>query len=211
MVEIRSKKALAMVLSRLKGFTSPKVKLEQYITEPEIAAEVLWSAKMSSHVGKVSVDLGCGTGMLGVGLLLLGAEKVIFVDSDDKSLDVCRSNLDFIKNEYSGIGDSVLSCQDISDFNTKVDLVVQNPPFGTKVRHNDREFLIKAFNVSDLVYSFHKSETKQYILDLSKRKGFIVENYWNFRFPLKATYGFHVKKLKYIDVSCFCFTKSKDI
>ena len=81
---IGSKKAVTVVLSGLKGFESPKVRVEQYSTDAEIAAEVLWYAYMKGDIGKVSVDLGCGTGILGIGLLALGSEKVHFIDSDQK-------------------------------------------------------------------------------------------------------------------------------
>ena len=85
---IGSKKALAVLLSRLEGFIGPKVRVEQYATDPEIAAEVLWQAFMKGDIGKVSVDLGCGTGILGIGLLALGSKKVYFIDSDQKVIDI---------------------------------------------------------------------------------------------------------------------------
>ena len=83
-MEIRSKKALEIELSRLKGFIIAKVSSEQYITPSSIAAEVLWKAHLLGEVrDKTIVDLGCGSGILGIGALLLGAKKVIFVDNDD--------------------------------------------------------------------------------------------------------------------------------
>ena len=69
MGNIASKGALAVILSKLKVFTAPKVRVEQYPTDAEIAAEVLWQAHMKGDIGKVSADLGCGTGILGIGLL----------------------------------------------------------------------------------------------------------------------------------------------
>src|SRR3989338_9005081 len=170
--QIGSKKQLAVLLSKLKGFEGPKVRAEQYTTDPEIAAEVLWVAFMNEDIGKVSVDLGCGTGILGIGLLVLGAEKVYFVDSDKDALEIAKNNLAKIKSEGYIDGEAIFKCHDINEFNEKADLVVQNPPFGVKVKHMDRVFLKKAFEISRLVYSFHKSEGKKFIEAFSMDNGF---------------------------------------
>jgi putative methylase len=206
---VRSKGSLGVALSSLKGFSEPKVRVEQYSTDSEIAAEVLWTAYLGGDIGKVSVDLGCGTGIMGVGLLLLGAKKVYFVDSDEKVIEIAKTNLKKVKSEFSTVGEAIFKCVDVLDFDQKADLVVQNPPFGVKVRHMDRIFLEKAFETSDVIYSFHKSEGKKFILDLSTRKGFNVTNIWDFDFPLKNTYGYHTRKIKRIKVSCFRFEKQK--
>ena len=118
---LESKKALAMLLSGLEGFIGPKVRVEQYATDPEIAAEVLWQAYMKGDIGKVSVDLGCGTGILGIGLLALGSEKVYFIDLDQKVIDIAKENLSKLESEYN-LGDAVFKCQDIDDFNDSSDI-----------------------------------------------------------------------------------------
>jgi putative methylase len=202
-VEISSKKALAVLLSRLEGFLEPKVKVEQYNTDAEIAAEVLWQAYMRQDIGKVSVDLGCGTGILGIGLLVLGAEKVYFIDSDEDSLEIAKKNLSKIKSETYVYGEAIFRCQDIGIFNEKADFVIENPPFGVKVRHSDKIFLNKAFEVGDVIYSFHKSESKSFIKSFSEDNGFKVTEVWDFDFPLKATMSFHSRRIKRIEVSCF--------
>lgn len=209
MVKIGSKGTLAVVLSGLEGFKEPKVMSEQYMTDSEIAAQVLWNAKLIGDIRKVSVDLGCGTGILGIGLMLLGSEKVIFVDSDEKTLGIAKKNLERIKSEGYAIGKAIFICKDIADFNEKCDLAVQNPPFGTKVSHADKKFLKKAFETSNIIYSFHKNESKKFIEKLSTENDFVVTNVWDFEFPLKATYDYHRRKIKRIKVSCFRIEKQK--
>ncbi|MEM4687248.1 MAG: DNA methylase, partial [Zestosphaera sp.] len=56
-----SKKWLGMIVSRVPGFKAPKEELEQYVTPPDIVADLVWSAFMSGEIeGRVVHDLGCG-------------------------------------------------------------------------------------------------------------------------------------------------------
>lgn len=204
---VGSKKTLAVLLSRLEGFRSPEVRVEQYSTDPEIAAEVLWQAYMKGDIGKVSVDLGSGPGMLGIGLLVLGAQKVYFVDFDQKVMEIAKESMAKVKSEYNLTGEAIFLLKDINNFNEQVDLVVMNPPFGVKVRHADREFLKKAFEIGKVVYSFHKSESKKFLEMFAKDNNFKITDIFDFEFPLKATMSFHSKRIKRISVSCFRFEK----
>ena len=204
---VGSKKALAVVLSGLEGFRSPEVRVEQYSTDSEIAAEVLWQAFMKGDIGKVSVDLGSGPGMLGIGLLALGAQKVYFVDFDQKVMEIAKDSMAKVKSEYNLTGKAVFLWQNVYDFNEQVDLVVMNPPFGVKVRHADRKFLKKAFEVGKVVYSFHKTESKKFLERFAKDNNFKITDVFDFKFPLKATMPFHSKRIKRIPVSCFRFEK----
>lgn len=43
--------------------------------------------------GKTVIDYGCGSGILGIGALLLGADRVIAVDNDPQALLATRDNL----------------------------------------------------------------------------------------------------------------------
>ncbi len=202
-----SKKALAVLLSKLQGFKGPKVRVEQYATDAEIAAEVLWNVFMKRDIGKVSVDLGCGHGILGIGLLVLGAEKVYFVDFDRKALDIAKKNLEKVKSEGYTVRQDVFVYSDINDFNEKVDLVVMNPPFGVKIKHMDKIFLKKAFEIGKVVYSFHKSEGKKFLDAFSRDNGFKITDVLDFEFPLKATMSHHTRRIKRIRVSCFRIEK----
>ena len=82
-----------------------------------------------------------------------------------------------------------------------------NPPFGVKVRHVDKIFLNKAFEIGKIVYSFHKSETKNFVKAFSDDNGFKVTNILDFEFPLKATQSYHSRRIKRIRVSCFRIKK----
>ena len=208
-MELNSKSKLAIALSKLEVFMAPKVRAEQYPMDSEIGACVLWNAALLGDIkGKVSVDLGCGTGILGIGALLLGAKKAYFVDSDKEALKTAKENWKKAKSEGLAKGDAVFLCQDIAEFNERVDVVLENPPFGVKVRHSDRAFLEKAFKLAPVIYSFHKSESRGFIEAFSRDNGFKVSHAWDFKFPLKASFEFHKRRIHRIAVSCFRLEKT---
>lgn len=198
-----SKSSLAIELSKLKVFDQANVSLEQYPTDSEIAATILWQAKMNNDIeDKIIADLGAGTGILGIGALLLGAKFVYFIEKDKKAIEILKENLNNIKqnNEF---GEYEVINSEIQDFNKKVDLVIQNPPFGTKEKHADKLFIEKAFEITKTIYSFHKTSTKVFIEKISKDYNFKIKEQIDFKFPLKATQKFHKKRIENIEVSCF--------
>ncbi|MEK6817129.1 MAG: 50S ribosomal protein L11 methyltransferase, partial [Nanoarchaeota archaeon] len=125
------KKKLALMLSKLKSFESADTRLEQYPTESEIASDVLWIAFMSGDIkGKSVADFGCGPGVFGIGSLLLGAKKAVFVDVDKKAIDVAMSNLKLIEREVGRKFNAVFRNENVKDTKLRCDVIIQNPPFG---------------------------------------------------------------------------------
>ncbi|GAG48511.1 unnamed protein product, partial [marine sediment metagenome] len=183
-----------------------------YTTDSEIAAGVLWQAYYLKDIeNKTIADLGSGTGILGLGALLLGARKVFFVESDKNSIQTAKENLRFLE-EKTGIKlakKAIFLNKDINNFNDKVDIVIQNPPFGTKQKHADKIFLKKAFSLAKVIYSFHKLETACFVNKISEDYGFEITHLWKFDFPIKAIYNFHRKKIQRIKVGCWRMKKIK--
>ena len=219
-----TKTRLAIVLSRLPSFESPREGLEQYPTDSEIAGEVLWNAAMLGDVkGKRIADLGCGGGVLGLGCLLLGASKVTLVDIDQNALKQAKTNLTKLRSEHllvkkddngSEEGKEVLKegsaefvVGDVGLFKEEADVVVMNPPFGTRKKHADREFLDAAMKIAPVIYSFHKSETLPYLKGFLAQKGWRITHAWNFFFPLKAAMAHHRRRIHRIKVSCMRLSK----
>jgi putative methylase len=194
-----TKKKLAVELSKLEGFEKVNVTLEQYATPSEIAADWLWNAALQGDiVGKVSADAACGPGILGCGALLLGAEKAVFIDISKDALELARKNINKLETEFE-IGKSEFICANISEWNGKVDTILQNPPFGTKMKHHDKRFLEKAFQSADVIYSLHKAATSGFVEAIVKDHQFTITHTWNYNFKLKQTLPWH--KLKYFEVN----------
>lgn len=204
---IRSKKDLEMELSKLRSFQQPSFELEQYATPSSLAAEWIWNMAMKGEVaGRTILDAACGPGILGIGLLLLGARKVYFLDKDDTIMRICMENVTKIKQEYE-IGKAEFIIEDISLFDEEVDIVVQNPPFGTKQEHADKKFLETAFRVAPVVYSMHKWITKTFVEAIVKDFDFAITHVWRYEFPIKAAFKFHEKPVKMIDVGLWRMEK----
>ena len=202
-----SKASLAIQLSKLNVFTKAKPKLEQYPTDSEIAATVLWDAYMQGDIqDKIIADLGSGTGILGIGALLLGARFAYFVDSDRDALDVLRLNLASLEipvRRHKVVNKDIKDINEEYQIKIKADTVIQNPPFGTKEKHIDKLFLERAFSIAPVVYSLHKITSKQFISALSADHGYSEKLIHEFEFPLKATMKHHKKKVEKIRVGCW--------
>ncbi len=195
---METKNNLGKTLSGLKGFDNPEFKSEQYITPSEIASDFLWLCYMQGDIqNKIIADLGCGTGILGIGALLLGAKKVFFIDKSKSALDIAKKNFNSLKLSKRK---AVFLYRDVKKFNNNVDTVIENPPFGVKKEHADKGFLEQAVKISDNIYSFHKIESEGFIKKFSKDKGFDNKLIFIFNFPLKLSMSYHTKEVKKIKV-----------
>lgn len=199
MKKIRKKKQLEMAIQSIPPHPNPKVELEQYSTPAIIAADLLWNAYSLGNIENSEIiDLGCGTGILSIGSLLLGAEKVTGVDIDEESLAIARLNSENLNIEFV--------CCDISDFNCfdGCDVVIQNPPFGSQKKSErgaDLKFIDKAKECSPrVIYSFHMASTEKFIIDYFKKSGFVVTHIFRYKFILPKIYDFHTKESKEVDV-----------
>ena len=82
-------------------FASPKIELEQYPTSVELTSSIVLTAlaKGDAGPGITVLDLGCGTGMLGLGFALVECDLVYLVDCDADALDMARENVTMLEDE----------------------------------------------------------------------------------------------------------------
>lgn len=72
--------------------------------------------------GKEIADLGCGSGILGISFLKLGAEKCFFVDYDVQAYEATKRNL-----ELNGLTDKgIVECGTFDKFDGKYDVIFAN-------------------------------------------------------------------------------------
>ncbi|MBU4352367.1 MAG: METTL5 family protein [Nanoarchaeota archaeon] len=203
-----NKKQLSILLSKLSNFEKQDVKLEQYPTDSNIAAEVLWDAYLKEDIkDKLIADLGCGQGILGLGALILGAKKVIFVDIDKNALEVAKKNKAFIESELNQKYNAMFLHENVQNFKRKVNVILQNPPFGVQKNHMDKLFLLKSMELAPVIYTFHKISTEKFVRKITLDYGYKIKQKYAFKFPLKKTFWFHMKSIHYIDVGCWRLVK----
>lgn len=196
------KKELATILSNLKtAHYSPQ--LEQYILSGSVAAEILITAYHFGDIyAKDVADLGCGSGILGIGALLLQANSCLFVDCDCNILEIARQNVD--KTKGLKVGGATFECNHIHNVMCTVDTVIQNPPFGTRRRGADVQFLKKAAEIAPVVYSLHKKGNAAF---LAQKTGHTLTHVKEMRIPLFRSYPFHEKRVMEIEVELLRFEK----
>ncbi len=118
-------------------------------------------------------------------------------------------SLDTVKNMKSELDlDIELINADATQFYSKFDTVIQNPPFGVVNRGIDIKFLQTAFSISDVVYSIHKSNerSREIIITMAKDYGFSTE-ILSERFRLKPYYPWHMRRVHEFLVDIYFFSK----
>ncbi|KAF4384778.1 hypothetical protein CsatB_010212 [Cannabis sativa] len=189
-------KQLEGLVGELQQFSNPKVELEQYPTGPHIASRMLFTAENSFEdiSNKVVADFGCGCGTLGTAAALLGAEHVIGIDVDTQALEIASLNAEDLELDIDYV-----QC-DIKNLVWKgrnVDTVVMNPPFGTRKKGADMDFLCIALKVaSQAVYSLHKTSTRDHVRRAALRdfNASSAEVLCELRYDVPQLYKFHKKK-----------------
>jgi putative methylase len=163
---------LEIALEKIEPHPYPKAHLEQYTITPEVAAEILYIAAYTNNdiTDKTILDLGCGTGRLAIGAILLGAKEAVGIDIDKSAVKAAYNGakkLGVKERTHWVVADIAALCGTF-------DTVLQNPPFGVQKRKADRRFLEKALEVGKHIYSLHKSnkEKLEAVKDLRKRDSY---------------------------------------
>ncbi|MCL2296198.1 MAG: METTL5 family protein [Methanomassiliicoccaceae archaeon] len=189
------KKDLEMELERVPRFDDPDPSLEQYLTPASIAADVLFNAYASGDIKGLKVmDLGCGTGMLSFGSWMLGAASVVGYDVSQKAIGLAASHADSIGADIS------FSVSDISGIQEEADTVVMNPPFGCQNRRADRDFLKKAMESAECVYSFHMAETLDFVKEFVEKNNRKIVYNKMYKYDIPHTFTFHSKEKHSVDI-----------
>ncbi len=192
------------MMTEFKKIQNPKIELEQYQTPEKTAQDFLKKIELKE---KIVLDLGCGNGVLGITALKLGAKKCFFVDIDEEAIETAKKNFSKLKNKNAEFIKKDVSLIKKSLF-SNLDIVVMNPPFGTKEKFIDHIFLKKAMKLANTVLTIHKTSTKDYIKKIITKNNFKIMYEEDFLFPIPKIYKQH--KLTNFDVKTTCFIIKKN-
>lgn len=196
---------LERILESLDPLPHPTPSAEQYPTPAGIAAEVAYVAHAKGDVeGRSVVDLGCGNGVLATAAKLLGAGRVVGVDSDPSALEVARRNA-----ERAHV-DVEWRLTDVQAIRETFDTVIMNPPFGSQRRHADRPFLDAALAWGRVVYTFLNAKAEAYVRHRIESASGRITDRLAYAFPIPYTFAFHREELRRIDVVLYRFEVAKE-
>lgn len=134
-------------------------------------------------------DLGCGTGILAIGATLLGARSVTGVDVDPEAIAVARENA-------RSLGLTIdLEVGPVDTFQSAVDTVLMNPPFGAQRKHADRPFWEAAFRVARRrIYAFALEDSRTFIGRATVAASGRVEETGPVGWSLPPTFAHHARR-----------------
>jgi len=221
---------LEIALSKVESHPSPKAYLEQYTITPEVAAGILYLAAYTYDdiIDKTIADLGCGTGRLAIGSALIGAKAIVGVDIDKVATKTASKNAAKlnVKEKAQWVTANITTIQ--GNFDT----VLQNPPFGVQRRKADRKFLEKALEISNHVYSLHKSNKKThkftkrlvkhrpqfiptspspFLEQLIERYGGKIKAVYTIPMTIPYMFDFHRKKKHQFPVDLYVLEKARSL
>jgi len=203
------KRRIEILLSKVESHPSPKAYLEQYTIPADVAAEILYLAAYTygDVIGKRVVDLGCGTGRLSIGAVLLGAKEAVGVDIDEVAIKTAVENA-----EKLGVKDRITwVVGDIEALHGSFDTVLQNPPFGVQRRKADRKFLAKAIKLGRCVYSLHKAGNEEFIRRFVEKQGGKVTVIIPLKMWIPHTFPFHTKRKYLVKVELYRIEEKHDV
>ena len=209
---IAKRKHLEMFLDAVPDFTNPISKWEQYKTPADLAASILWRAKENQHIyNKEIIDIGSGTGILGIGASALGASRILFLDIDRRTHIQRKKWADLTNVPFTTKWDEIVSdlfqSSVIGEKNERVGLM--NPPFGVQGLIPEKKFVSAAMMLCSILYVI-LSETQgidRIIKEIANKKRLHHTKEALGTIKLQRQFKFHKKESHIVNVQIVRFEK----
>ncbi|MDD1727828.1 MAG: METTL5 family protein [Methanospirillum sp.] len=199
---------LEMLLEQVTGFANPRPDREQYQTPAPLAARLLYTAFLAGDITNLRIlELGSGTGILGIGSALLGAGEVIGVELDPDANKIAEQNaadlgvaIELIRADIADTGS-----WNIVPF---ADTVIMNPPFGAQKEHADRPFIDLALARAEVVYGIFNAGSESFLIEYIRDRADII-GVIAAEFTIPRTFFFHTDDRRDIPVEIIIFRKTR--
>ena len=124
--------------------------------------EAIFSSIQFDLMGATVLDLFSGTGALGIEAISRGAKLTYFVDNERKAIEIIKSNLKGISEEYKVCFFDYMNFLK-ENVNLKFNVVLLDAPFKTDYAENAIDFLINNDMIEQNgVIVFEKDYNKEY-------------------------------------------------
>jgi len=194
---------LERLLQLVETHPSPEAFLEQYTIPVDVASEMLFLAAYvhDDIIGKTIVDLGCGTGRLAIGAVLLGAAEAFGIDIDRTAVRIAKESAEKLNLKEK----TRWVAGDIDILHGNFHTVLQNPPFGVRRRSADRKFLLKSLELTPKIYSLHKGgeSNRVFIKRFIERHGGKVTGIFQMKLNIPRMFKFHTKRKHEVEVDLY--------
>lgn len=185
--------------------------LEQYATDALVAARWLEAIDDKAPFREVDcvADFGAGNGLLGIGALLLGAPRALFVELDDLACDAIHQGL-----ASHGLADRAeVLCTDLRRLEPAgraCDVVMMNPPWGQrghKRRLADRPFLEMAVKLAKTSVHLLHSAGVSHVEPWANDSGWVAQRWLEAELTLPRSYAHQRKQKAYVDAAMWWLTR----
>ena len=198
-----TRRALERRLAALDTFEAPRVELEQYPTPADLAAHLVHLADLRGDLDRPVVDLGCGTGVLALGVALRDPPRIVGVERDPAALATARANERRLAAPTAV--DWLLGDATRPPLALDAATVVSNPPFGARRgrEHADRAFLAAAADLGVVSYTVHNAGSRDFVEAFVADRGGAVTDAFAAVLDLDRQFAFHDRDRKPLDVEVY--------
>ncbi len=141
--------------------------------------------------------------MLAIAAKLLGAGRVMGLDSDPTAVEVARRNAERARVDVEW------RLEDVRSVREHFETIFMNPPFGSQRRHADRPFFDTALAWGHVVYAFLNARAEGYVRRRIESGSGKITDRLPYAFPIPHSFEFHREEVRRIDVVLYRFEVAK--